>query len=57
VLDDPATTARLRFTGLLAVALVLASWTTVFTDQARAVAMVEEAAGLAAGAPSSVRTG
>jgi hypothetical protein len=78
LLDDPATVARLRFTGvfagmavrspdaiaehgrealrasrasgspeLTAVALVLASWTTVFTDPARALAMVEEAAGLA----------
>jgi predicted ATPase/DNA-binding winged helix-turn-helix (wHTH) protein len=77
-LDDPATVARLGFTGvfagmaarspaaiaghgrdalraardsgdpeLIAVALVLASWTTVFTDPAHAVAMVEEAAGLA----------
>jgi hypothetical protein len=85
-LDDPATVARLGFTGvfagmaarspaaiaghgrdalraardsgspeLIAVALVLASWTTVFTDPARAVAMVEEAAGLAdaAGAPAT----
>ncbi len=86
VLDDPATVARLRFTGvfagmavrspaaiaehgsqalraarasgspeLIAVALVLASWTTVFTDPGRAVAMVEEAAGLAdvAGEPAT----
>jgi predicted ATPase/DNA-binding winged helix-turn-helix (wHTH) protein len=86
LVDDAATTARLRFTGvfagmavrspeaiaehgrealraahdsggpeLIAVALVLASWTTVFTDPARAVAMVEEAAGLAdtAGVPAT----
>ncbi|HEV7650420.1 MAG TPA: winged helix-turn-helix domain-containing protein [Actinophytocola sp.] len=86
LVDEPATAARLRFTGvfagmavrspaaidehgrealraarasgspeLIAVALVLASWTTVFTDPARAVAMVEEAAGLAdvAGEPAT----
>ena len=86
LLDDPATAARLRFTGvfagmavrspaaiaehgrealraarasgspeLIAVALVLASWTTVFTDPARAVAMVEEAANFAdvAGEPAT----
>jgi len=38
---------------LIAVALVLASWTTVFTDPGRAVAMVEEAAGLSGGAPAT----